>query len=105
MGTSRSFFLSPALFIYVPTAFSPNGDGLNDHFGVAGVTLGVLNYRLQIFNRWGENIYTSYQVDEPWNGKFNGIDVPQGNYVYMMQFTDYKGSQWYRRTGEVHLMR
>jgi gliding motility-associated-like protein len=66
--------------IYLPSAFTPNGDGLNDTFGAVGE--GIEVYQLKIYNRWGQIIFSSKNVDYKWDGLHNGRQVPQGEYSY-----------------------
>lgn len=55
-----------------PTAFTPNGDGLNDRFGPIGSIAAAKNYRLNIFDRWGQLVYSSKNPTEQWDGRPNG---------------------------------
>jgi gliding motility-associated-like protein len=103
--TRKSFFLTPDLFIYIPDGFSPNGDQINDFFGVAGVKEGIKNYEVSIYNRWGEKVFYTNNHNVGWDGTYGGIPVPQGSYVYDMRFTDYKGSVWYFKKGDLLLLR
>lgn len=68
------------LRIYVPTAFTPDGDGLNDVFTVKGE--GIAEFRIFIYDRWGKKVFESAAVLEGWNGKINGADAPGGVYAY-----------------------
>jgi gliding motility-associated-like protein len=70
--------------IYMPTAFTPNGDGKNDLFRPFNVGIEKLNY-FKIFNRWGQQIFSTSVMNEGWNGKVGGIDQPTGVYVWMVQ--------------------
>jgi gliding motility-associated-like protein len=71
--------------INFPNAFSPNNDGLNDAF--RPYYYGNLNgYMLSIYNRWGERLFTSYKIDEGWNGEFRGALVDMGVYFYECKF-------------------
>jgi gliding motility-associated-like protein len=63
--------------VYIPNAFTPNYDGLNDYFGPIGKC--ISNYTLYIFNRWGDLIYKD---TKPWDGTRNGQKVLQDTYVY-----------------------
>lgn len=80
----------------VPQAFSPNGDGINDHFTVFG--LNVLEYHIHIFNRWGEQVYESTDVSElndlsrGWDGTYKGKVQELGTYVYYISGTDVYGA-------------
>ncbi len=66
--------------IYFPSAFTPNGDGLNDTFGVIGE--GIEAYQLTVYNRWGEIIFTSKNRNKKWDGSYQGKPVPLGEYNY-----------------------
>lgn len=68
--------------IYLPTAFTPNGDGLNDTFGAVGE--GIEKYKLVVYNRWGESIFATQNVEEKWDGMHKGKPVPFGNYNYKL---------------------
>lgn len=66
--------------IYVPTAFTPDGDGLNDVFMVKGE--GIADFRLSIYDRWGKTVFESTAVLEGWNGTIDGTEAPVGVYAY-----------------------
>jgi gliding motility-associated-like protein len=68
--------------IYVPTAFTPNGDGLNDSFGVVGE--GIEKYSLIVYDRWGQVVFQTSSIDHKWDGNKNGMDVPTGEYSYQL---------------------
>ncbi|MBX2843914.1 MAG: PKD domain-containing protein [Flammeovirgaceae bacterium] len=70
--------------LFVPTAFTPNGDGTNDIFNVKGKNFA--RYELTIFNRWGEVIFTTSDKDEGWKGYFLGELMPAGVYPWMVRY-------------------
>ena len=72
MNASYTVVRGPVL-LYVPTAFTPNNDGINDAFQVIGSQ--IMNYELWIMNRWGEMVFHSESLDEVWYG-----DVQRGGY-------------------------
>ena len=86
---------------YAPTAFTPDGDGLNDVW--LPVVRGVSNYALRITNRWGELVFESNDPEEPWLGQM-GTDgqhyCPNGVYLYRAVYFDQVG---YPRVAEGHL--
>ncbi len=86
--------------IYIPDAFSPNGDGINDLFNISGI--GIKSYSYNIYNRWGESIFSSSSGG--WNGNFKGQQVPEGVYIYMFDVVDLEGAHHYMN-GNVTLMR
>ncbi|MFN5459606.1 MAG: gliding motility-associated C-terminal domain-containing protein [Bacteroidota bacterium] len=67
--------------IALPTAFTPNGDGLNDLFYTYG-TSEVSQFEFEIFNRWGQKIFSTNDKTKGWDGRFNGSDAPVGVYAY-----------------------
>jgi gliding motility-associated-like protein len=77
----------PDFEIYVPNAFSPNGDGVNDVFGMKWDGLSIVDFRLSIFDRWGGQVFESSGIANGWDGKKNGKDCPGGVYVYKIVFS------------------
>ena len=78
--------------IYVPNAFTPNDDGLNDIFQPKG--FGIVKYELRIFDRWGEVIYHTKTFEDGWDGKFQGRGgqmVEQGVYTWLINVTSVFG--------------
>lgn len=76
--------------VYIPNAFTPNNDGLNDV--ITPVMAGFKNLeRFSIFNRWGQLIFSSGRVGQGWDGRHNGQMQPSGVYVWQVIATDYNG--------------
>jgi gliding motility-associated-like protein len=70
--------------IYIPDAFSPNGDGRNDVLDVYGDHL--TDYDLKIFNRWGEVIFHTTDMNQKWDGTYRGTSYPPMSYPYVVSF-------------------
>jgi gliding motility-associated-like protein len=81
-STSNYAEVIPPVSIYIPSAFTPNGDGLNDAFFVKGE--GIQNFRIFIYNRWGEVIFESDNAKSQWDGNYQGKPVESGVYVYQV---------------------
>jgi len=79
-SVSNEAEITPPMSLYVPNTFTPNGDGINDTFGVAGEA--VKDFNIQVYNRWGEKIFESENANVRWDGTFKGENVPIGAYVY-----------------------
>ena len=77
--------------IYVPNAFTPNGDGRNEFFKPILVGNAELYY-FSVFNRWGQLIYTTNQSGKGWDGKLNGYPQPSGTYVWIVKAKNYLGN-------------
>ena len=69
--------------VYIPTAFTPNEDGLNDSFKPI-TSQNVTDYFFQIYNRWGEVVFESNDKDAGWNGFYNGHQAPDDVYVWKL---------------------
>ena len=65
---------------YFPTAFSPGSDTINDTF--KPVAKNIYSFTMNIFNRWGQLIYTTNNVSQGWDGTFRGEDCPIGVYTF-----------------------
>lgn len=85
--------IEPLITYHLPNAFTPNGDGTNEFFRGAGFTRGMLNFRLQIWNRYGELIFETEDPEETWNGRKNntGLKSPPGAYVLKVHYTEPRG--------------
>ncbi len=72
---------------YLPTAFTPNGDGLNDLVRPYLVGMkGLISF--SIYNRWGNLVFFTKTYGEGWNGKYKGLDQAAGVYIWILEFTD-----------------
>ncbi|MBK6274788.1 MAG: gliding motility-associated C-terminal domain-containing protein [Saprospirales bacterium] len=70
--------------LWVPTAFSPNNDGVNDYFKIFGKN--VLEYRLLVFDRWGEKLYESNDINISWDGVYKGEVVQLDSYAWVIEY-------------------
>lgn len=98
----RRFTLLPPGAIYVPNAFSPNGDGNNDDWAPDGI--GIIWVKTRIYSRWGIHIRTLDGLPDRWDGKFKGQDVPEGVYVYVVDALINDGTR-FQKAGTVTLFR
>lgn len=90
---------------YIPNAFTPNEDGINDYFFDAGYVLDVQSYNMSIFNRWGQRVYLGDDYTKFWNGYTeSGVKAPEGVYVYSIKVVT-KGGKEHTFTGTVTLLR
>lgn len=87
---------------YVPNAFTPNGNDVNDYFSIREENLASL--KIKIFNRWGEVIYTSEDKNFKWDGTCNGNPAQQGIYVYVLT-TKNTGGEETTRKGTITLVK
>jgi len=73
--------------IFFPSAFTPNKDGLNDLFGALGNVNALTSFQLQVYGRWGQLVFSTSNPFEKWNGKYKGIDMDLGVYVFTATYT------------------
>ncbi|MBK9478443.1 MAG: gliding motility-associated C-terminal domain-containing protein [Bacteroidetes bacterium] len=78
---------NPEGYLFIPNAFTPDGDGLNDVFTVNSFHNCNL-LKLEIYDRWGVLIFQTQGYQVSWNGRSNGFQVPVGVYVYVVNFND-----------------
>jgi len=85
--TTDSIEVLKSCYINIPNVFSPNNDGINDHFFPRQLLSANLSgFSMKIFNRWGQLIYETNRIDgRGWDGKFNEKPQPQGVYVYLIE--------------------
>ncbi len=78
--------------IQIPSAFSPNGDGINDFFIPVVFNLSEVAY-FKVFNRWGQQVYSSNNIEKGWDGTYNGKSQPIGVYNYEIVGTTFTGQE------------
>lgn len=84
---SDEMFIRVIAGIFIPNAFSPNGDGRNDRWIIAGLE-SLPNCEVYIYNRYGEQVFSSLGYTQPWDGRYRGKDQPAGAYVYIIRPND-----------------
>ena len=89
--------------VYIPSAFTPNNDNLNETFGVVDNTT-LQYFSLQIYSKWGQLIFSSNDVTTKWDGTFKGKKMPNGSYLWMLNYTNIRGRKFYEQ-GTVMLIR
>ena len=77
---------------YVPSAFTPNGDGMNDTFRPTAVGIARLDF-FRVFNRYGELVYETSTLGHGWDGIYKGIRQNTANFVWMIKGTDRFGRE------------
>lgn len=78
-----TIFVDNACPFFVPTAFTPNNDGINDTYKI--ITDGTNDFDLKIFNRWGQMVYQSSNPNDSWDGTFEGLPEEMGTYIYSLR--------------------
>jgi gliding motility-associated-like protein len=90
--------------LYMPSAFTPNGDGLNDKFGPLGIVSDNAFYEFIIYDRWGSVVFKTNDKYAQWDGKKDFIDLPPGVYTYIIRVAE-KSIEPYQIKGTVTLLR
>ena len=87
--------VEPQVRYFLPNAFTPNNDDLNDYFGGKGVFAGMENFSFSIWNRWGEMIFETTDPNIGWNGQKNNVGKlsPNGVYVVLVSYRDPRGNK------------
>jgi gliding motility-associated-like protein len=97
-------FRSSLCKLYVPNAFTPNSDGKNDVFKVAGYD-NLSSFHFRIYNRWGAQVFFSSLPENGWNGFLNGQPQPQGVYVWILEYKKKYNQESFLQKGTVTLIR
>lgn len=95
--------VEPANTLFVPNAFTPNGDGKNETFKAKGI--GVVDFRMMVFNRWGEKLFESNSMDIGWDGTVNGEKVMNDVYTYLIAYRDITSPRLKYKKGVVAVVR
>jgi gliding motility-associated-like protein len=88
---------------WIPSAFTPNNDSKNDVF--SPVLIGVSQYELQVFDRWGKLLWETQNPLEGWNGKYRGEECKQDVYVWKVRYKDVLHNETFNKSGHVTLVK
>lgn len=89
--------------VFIPSAFTPNNDNRNEKFGVI-TDATVQLFSMQVFNKWGEMVFSSNNISDKWEGTYKGKKTPNGAYVWFLFYVNKKGERKYQQ-GTVMLIR
>jgi gliding motility-associated-like protein len=92
-SVSNRIIINPDWDEFIPSAFTPNGDGNNDYFKPYGFNIDFTEFTMFIFDRWGKQIFEAHDINDPWDGRVNreGEIVQQDVYVYLIILKDITG--------------
>ena len=101
-----SVLITKDCYINIPNVFSPNGDGINDYFFPRDfLSKGLTKFNLDIYNRWGQLVFTTNKTEgKGWDGMMNGVQQPEGVFIYIIDGTFHDGKQEHHQ-GNVTLIR
>ena len=94
------------ILVYVPNSFTPDGDEFNNNF-IAQINsdFDATSFRMEIYNRWGETIFESNDINVGWDGTGKGFSAEIGTYIWVISFKDMENDDKYVYKGHVNLIR
>jgi gliding motility-associated-like protein len=101
-STEKVVIIKPTFAVYIPNAFTPDGDNINDFFFASGY--GITQLETLIFDRWGEIIFEGYQLDSKWDGTYKNLLVETEVFNYKIRAKDIFG-KWHEFIGKVTLIK
>ena len=96
--------IDDTVLVYLPNAFTPDGDGINDVFPPHGFNITGNEYLFMIFNRWGELLFESRKPLASWDGTYKGKLVKNDTYIWKLEYVDDNGDLQ-NRIGNVTVVR
>lgn len=91
-------------YLFIPNAFSPNNDGLNDDYNLIAQPALIEDYFLAIYNRWGEEVFSTNNLANNWNGRHNGTQVNPDVYAYYLRVKCVGVEEEYTKKGNVTVL-
>ena len=102
VSVSNYAVFAPEIRFFIPNAFTPDENNLNEVFAPKGVY--YFSYHMKIYDRWGKKVYDGEACNNSWNGLLDGKPAPDGVYAYRIEAVDMKG-KLYNFNGTIHLLR
>jgi gliding motility-associated-like protein len=100
--SSRMVKIDPEYRFWIPNTFTPNGDGMNDLFHPVGI--GWLEYEFEVYNKWGEKLFSTSETKRGWDGTFKGMPCEQDVYVYRITLVNEVTREGNTFIGHVNLL-
>jgi len=86
---------------YIPNAFTPNGNDLNELFNIKGTNINPNTFEMRIYDRLGKQLFYTIDINQGWDGTFNGQLVKPDSYVYVIKFADLEKGEFHNLIGKV----
>jgi gliding motility-associated-like protein len=102
---TRDLIINEGFTLFAPNIFTPDENEYNNEWGITTNKLGLIDFKLEIYNRWGQVIWSSNDSDETWNGEYRGEACPTGTYTWFAHFTSNEFNDSQVSSGVINLMR
>ena len=102
---TKVVIVNPEVLIYAPNTFTPDGDEFNQYWRVFLEGVDVQSFDLQIYNRWGEIVWESHDIEIGWDGTYNGKVVKEGTYIWKVSVRDALNDGKYSWNGLVNVLK
>lgn len=103
--TWQEVIVYPEVIIYAPNTFTPDDDEFNQDWRIYMEGIDIHDFELLIYDRWGEIIWESHDIEVAWDGTFNGKMVPTGTYTWIVRTKDVLNDGKYTYTGHLNILR
>jgi gliding motility-associated-like protein len=98
--------LGKEVTLYVPNAFTPDENNLNDEFKPEGIIMPPFEYVLNVYDKWGQNVFHSDELKTGWDGSFKGVQLPPDVYTWTINVkADCYVNSDYRLSGNLTLIK
>lgn len=97
--------VQPEVLIFAPNSFTPDNDSYNEVWKVHLLGVDVYNVTIEVFNRWGEQVWESHDIEYGWDGTYGGKTVPTGSYIWKVSAADRLTDGKYEWQGQVTILR
>lgn len=104
-STMRIVKITDIFLFYIPNSFTPNDDGTNDVFRAYGEGIDLSNFKMYVFDRWGEKIFETDDITDGWDGTYRGTPVVNGVYVWRIETKELFVNKRHEIMGHVNLLR
>lgn len=102
---TREVVILPEVIIYAPNTFTPDGDEFNQTWKIYIEGIDEFDFDLQIFNRWGEVVWESHDINAAWDGTYNGEPVQQGTYTWLIRTKELISDKKYTWNGTINIIK
>lgn len=90
---------------YLPNSFTPNSNDINEIFNFFGININIDDFEMVIYDRWGKQLFFTTDINQGWDGSYNGEPVPQGSYTVAIKISSTNNDQKYYIIDEINIIK
>lgn len=101
----KAIKIEPEILIFAPNTFTPDDDEFNPNWRIYMKGIDEQSFDLKIYNRWGESVFQSKDINQAWDGTYNGTLVKDGTYIWVLEVRELTSDKRLQYKGSINILK